>query len=62
MKKVFRDYEALCRAEGYPLRGIEVCRRHCRLCFDAGFIVAATTPSDHRNIHNVRSAIRRLHR
>jgi len=62
MKKVFRDYEALCRAEGYPLRAIEVSRRHCRLRFDVGFIVAAMTPSDHRNIQNVRSAIRRLHR
>ncbi|WP_210528510.1 hypothetical protein [Rubellimicrobium arenae] len=62
MKKVFREYEALCRAEGYPLLAIEVSGRHCRLRFDAGFIVAAMTPSDHRNIQNIRSAIRRLHR
>jgi len=62
MKGVFRDYEALCRAEGYPLRSIEVSRRHCRLHFDVGFIIAAMTPSDHRNIQNVKSAIRRLHR
>ncbi len=62
MKKVFRDYEALCRVEGYSLRGIDVGRRHCRLQFDVGFIVAAMTPSDHRNMQNIKSAIRRLHR
>ncbi|WP_417524086.1 hypothetical protein [Marinovum sp.] len=62
MKKIFRNYEALCRAEGFPLRTIEVSRRHCRLWFDAGFVIAAATPSDRRNIQNVKSAIRRLHR
>ncbi len=62
MKKVLRDYEALCHAEGYSLREIEVVRRHCRLRFDAGFIVASMTPSDHRNTQNVKCAIRRLHR
>jgi hypothetical protein len=62
MKKIIRDYEALCRAEGFPLIAIDVSRRHCWLRFDAGFIVAAATPSDHRNMQNVKSAIRRLHR
>lgn len=62
MKKVIRDYEALCLAEGYALQAIEISGRHCRLRFDAGFVVAAMTPSDHRNIQNVRSAIRRIHR
>lgn len=28
MRKISRDYEALCRAEGYPLRVIEVSRRN----------------------------------
>lgn len=62
MKKVIRDYEALCKAEGYLLQAVEVSGRHCRLRFDAGFVVAAMTPSDHRNIQNIKCAIRRLHR
>jgi hypothetical protein len=62
MKKAFREYQALCAAEGYPLRDILVSGRHCRLQFDAGFIVAPMTPSDHRNLQNVKSAVRRLHR
>lgn len=62
MMKICREYKALCNAEGYPLREIQMSGRHCRLYFDAGFIVAAMTPSDHRNMQNVRSAVRRLHR
>jgi len=52
----------MCLREGFDLLRIEADHKHCRLVFDAGFVVAATTPSDHRNIYNVRSAVRRLHR
>ena len=62
MTKTIRDYRAMCRSEGVALLGIDVTGRHCRLRFDAGFVVAAVTPSDNRNLLNVRSAVRRLHR
>ncbi|MZR14336.1 hypothetical protein GQE99_15055 [Maritimibacter sp. DP07] len=61
MKKIIRDYKALCRTEGFELLGVETDRRHCRLNFAAGFVVAPSTPSDQRNLKHVRSAIRRLH-
>ncbi|MEY8838575.1 hypothetical protein AB9K41_06055 [Cribrihabitans sp. XS_ASV171] len=62
MPKTYRIYEKMCRREGFDLLGIETGGRHCRLIFEAGFVVAAISPSDRRNILNVRSAIRRLHR
>lgn len=62
MKKVYHEYRALCRAEGFELRALEIDRRHCRLCFDAGFVTAPSTPSDRRNLRHVRSDIRQLHR
>lgn len=61
MKKIYRDYHALCRTEGFELIELEHGRRHCRLRFATGFVVVANTPSDQRNLKNVRSAIRRLH-
>ena len=59
---LFRDYRNMCRKEGFDLLHIEQGRKHCRLVFEAGFVTAAATPSDHRNLVNVRSAVRRLHR
>lgn len=35
--------------------GIEKGRKHCRLVFETGFVAAAATPSDHRNLLNVRA-------
>ncbi|WP_370163080.1 hypothetical protein [Limimaricola soesokkakensis] len=61
MLKTYRSYEKMCRHEGFDLLGIEAGRKHCRLIFEAGFVTAAVSPSDHRNMLNVRSAIRRLH-
>jgi hypothetical protein len=57
-----KDYREMCQREGYDLLGIEKGRKHCRLLFKLGFVVAASTPSDNRNLLNVRSAVRRLHR
>ncbi len=62
MNKRRRDYIALCLREGVKLLRIEDHKRHCRLVFEAGFVVAASTPSDRRNLLNVRSQVRRLHR
>lgn len=62
MRRIYRDYERICSAEGLELVGIERGRKHCKLRFATGFITAAVSPSDHRNLQNVRSAIRRLHR
>lgn len=58
----FRIYKAMCEQEGVELLRIEKGRKHCRLVFEAGFVTAAVTPSDRRNMMNVRSAVRRLHR
>ena len=58
----FRDYQKMCRQEGFDLVCIEQDRKHYRLVFEAGFVTAAATPSDRRNLLNVRSAVRRLHR
>lgn len=60
--RAFRDYQQMCLQEGFAPLGIEKGRKHCRLMFEAGFVIAAATPSDHRNLINVRSAVRRLHR
>ena len=62
MCRISRDYQKLCLREGVHLLAIETGRRHVRLVFEAGFAIAARSPSDHRNMQNVRSAIRRLHR
>lgn len=61
MKKIYLDYRALCATEGFDLLGIDTDRKHCRLLFEAGFVVAPSSPSDQRNLKHVRSAIRRLH-
>lgn len=58
----FRDYRKMCRQEGFDLLGITKGRKHCRLMFEVGFVIAASTPSDHRNLINVRSVVRRMHR
>lgn len=62
MPKTYRDYEKMCRREGFELLGVRTGGKHCRLIFEAGFITAPISPSDQRNILHVRSAIRRLHR
>jgi len=58
----FRDYRKMCLQEGVDLLCIEKGHKHCRLVFETGFVVAASTPSNHRNMMNVRSDVRRLHR
>ncbi len=62
MTKLFRNYRRLCQCEGFHLIAIEKGRNHCRLVFEAGFVTAAVSPSDQRNMMNVRAEIRRLHR
>ncbi len=62
MLKTYRNYKRMCHREGFDLLEIETCGKHCRLVFDAGFVTAAISPSDHRNLLHVRSAIRRIHR
>lgn len=61
MRKIVREYQQLCRAEGVALLGIKQRSRHVALQFERGFLIAASTPSDHRARHNLRAAIRRLH-
>jgi len=61
MHKIVREYHKLCRVEGVSLLGIEARGRHYALHFERGFLIAASTPSDHRARHNLRAAIRRLH-
>jgi len=61
-KRQLRDYLALCKREGVELVGIEKGGKHFRLLFEAGFITAPITPSNNRNLLNVRGEIRRLHR
>ena len=58
----FREYRKMCRQEGVDLLYIEKGRKHCRLVFEAGFVTASVTPSNNRNLVNVRSAVRRMHR
>lgn len=62
MKRMRREYQRLCLEEGVDLLGISMRGGHCRWQFAAGIVVAASTPSDWRNLMNVRSQIRRLHR
>ncbi len=57
-----REYRKLCRSEGFDLLRVEIGGKHCRLVFDAGIVTAACTPSDYRNLVNVRGEIRRIHR
>lgn len=61
MRKVVRDYQQICRAEGVTLLRIEVRSRHYALHFERGFLIAPSTPSDHRAHHNLRALIRRMH-
>lgn len=61
IRKVVREYQQLCRVEGVDLLGIEPRGRHYALHFERGFLIAASTPSDHRVRHNLRAVIRRLH-
>jgi hypothetical protein len=60
VRKIERDYRQLCHAEGVALLAVEHRGRHYSLQFERGFIVAASTPSDHRARLNLRAAIRRL--
>lgn len=57
-----REYKRMCVREGFELLGIERGGKHYRLQFEVGFVTAPTTPSDIRNMMNVRSEVRRLHR
>jgi len=57
-----RAYRKICRSEGFDLLRVELGGKHCRLVFEAGIVTAACTPSDHRNLVNVRGEIRRIHR
>lgn len=59
MLKTYRTYQMICRREGFELLRIETGGKHCRLVFETGFVTAAISPSDHRNMPHVRSAIRR---
>ena len=61
MKKSHREYRQLCDSEGVNLLGIEPRGRHLALQFERGFVIAASTPSDHRARLNLRAQIRRLH-
>ena len=61
MRKIEREYAALCHAGGFALERIERRGVHLALHFPAGFVIAAGSPSDRRNGLNVRAAIRRLH-
>ncbi len=60
--KQMRDYRRMCVREGFDLLGIQRGGKHCRLHFEVGFVTAPVTPSDNRNMINVRGEIRRLHR
>lgn len=60
--KQIRAYRKMCAQEGVALLGIERGGKHCRLVFERGYVTAAVTPSDNRNMMNVRGSIRRLHR
>jgi len=62
MLKTYRTYAKMCHREGFTLQEIKTGGRHCRLVFEAGFVIAANSPSDPRNMLHVRSAIRRIHR
>jgi len=61
MCKVVREYQQLCRSEGVDLLGIKNRRRHYALHFEKGVLIAGSTPSDNRAMHNLRASIRRLH-
>ncbi|MDG1116795.1 MAG: hypothetical protein P8N72_06680 [Flavimaricola sp.] len=61
MRKIVREYQQLCHSEGVPLLDIKQRGHHYTLHFEKGFLVAASTPSDHRAHHNLRAAIRRMH-
>jgi len=61
MKKSLREYRQICSTEGVSLLGFEQRGRHVALHFERGFVIAASTPSDHRARLNLRAQIRRLH-
>jgi hypothetical protein len=61
MRKTEREIVAMCRVEGFDLRHIQHTRRHLQLHFSAGFVTTPCTPSDHRNLLNLRAIVRRLH-
>ena len=62
VRRLERAIAAMCIAEGFNLLGIDRERRHLRLRFPAGFVTAPSTPSDRRNLLNLRVTVRRLHR
>lgn len=61
-QRLMRDYKRMCMREGFALLGIEKGRKHCRLQFAAGFVTVPVSPSNNRNMMNVRGEVRRLHR
>jgi hypothetical protein len=61
VKKIVRKYRKLCVAEGVELLGIAPRKGHYALQFERGTIFGAGTPSDYRNMRNIRASIRRLH-
>ena len=61
VKKIVRDYQRLCTTEGFDLCGIAVRGGHYALQFERGTIFCPSTPSDRRNMRNLRASIRRLH-
>lgn len=61
MNRIVRDYRKLCAVEGVDLIGIAIRNGHYALRFERGTIHCAGTPSDRRNMLNVRASIRRLH-
>jgi len=63
MSKIEREYHKICKSEGVDLLHIgHTGGGHIRLEFDAGFVIASSTPSDYRATRKVRTDIRKLHR
>lgn len=63
MRKTKREYLKMCQSEGVDLLHIgHTGSGHIRLEFDAGCVIASSTPSDYRATRKVRADIRNLHR
>lgn len=61
MKKIVRDYKKLCATEGFELLDVATRGGHYALQFERGTIFCPSTPSDRRNMRNLRASMRRLH-
>ncbi|SDW06281.1 hypothetical protein [Roseicitreum antarcticum] len=61
MKRIIRDYQKLCAAESFDLLDMAPRGGHYALQFERGTIFCPSTPSDRRNMRNLRASIRRLH-